>query len=123
MRVAINTYSIVVKSITYLEQELVKRSLNKEIAILYFQILLDQEKDNLIERPHFTYALNGFDKYLKFFKQFNFIYTSLKRNSFWLSKNWKDTRELYTVPFPIQEIFLEMSKQVEELNYFYRISA
>lgn len=123
MRVEINTYAAVVKSFTYLEQELEKNSLDKETAILYFQILLDEEENEVIERPHFTFIFEGFDKYLRFFKQYNFIESGINRNVFKLSKNWKDARELYIVSSSMEDSFLKMREQHEELSAYYRISA
>ena len=123
MRVEISTYTAVVKSFTYLSEELLSRGLNKDIAILYFQILLKEEANERIERPHFTFILSDFEKYLRFFKQYNFINSGMNKNVFRLSKNWKDNREFYTVPLPMESSFLKLSERHEELNAFYRISA
>ncbi|WP_225035281.1 hypothetical protein [Winogradskyella sp. SM1960] len=124
MRVEIKTYSRVVKHFNYLEKTLEKSRLSKEIAILYFQILLDQEEDGYVQRPHFTFQLKDFDKYLLFFQKHNFIGSS-DENTFNFSKeHWKDKK----VNFVVEQMFvknemLHLTETYEELNSCFHISA
>ena len=123
MSVEINTYSKVVKSFGYLEKQLERANLNKAKAILYFQILINEEEDGVIERPHFTFVLDEFRRYLLFFNQNNFINDYLKVNTFRLSKDWKDKRERFVVPTEEENDFLKLTAEFEELTYCCRISA
>lgn len=123
MRVQIETYTAVVKSFTYLEHELVKRGLERWKAILYFQILLNEEENETVERPHFTFVLEGFDKYLRFFKHYNFIDSAFNANTFSLFRDWKDNHDFYALELSEEEPFLQISEQYDELNSYYRILA
>lgn len=126
MSVKINTYSKVIKTITYLEKELMRSRLSKDTAILYFQILIDREEDNIIERPFFTYNLDDFDTYLDFFTRYNLLDSvnrSIKENTYSVSENWRNRREIYTIPSTEEESFLSFLKEYDEFNLYYFISA
>lgn len=123
MRVEINTYSKVVKSINYLEKQLQRARLNKAKAILCLQTLLNVEEEGFVERPHFTYALDDYERYLHFLQKYNFIQEALKANTFRLTKDWKDKRERYVVPIPEKNDFLKLSATFEELTSCCRISS
>jgi hypothetical protein len=123
MKIVIDTYKKVVESFTYLEEELKMTGLDKAQAILYFQILLGEEENGVLERPHFTFVLEDFSKYISFFKSYNFLDRGFNRNSYRLTKNWKDDRVLHTISSSLEDEFLQASIKHEELNNYLRISA
>jgi hypothetical protein len=123
MKTEIDTYSAVLKSFNYLENELKRMNLNKVEAILYFQILLEEEENDIIERPHFTFILDDYEKYLAFFKKYNFINSGFNRNTFRLSKNWKDNSVKYAIPLALENDFLQALNKHEELKNYLRFSA
>jgi len=119
MSVNLRTSDIVIETITYLENELNKFKLDKEKGILYFKILLDNEENNIVERPFFTFKLEDFDGYLDFFKDYNLIYQGMNPNTFMLSeRNWKSPKVTYSIPNSKQDSFLDLLESHLELSSY-----
>lgn len=119
MSVNLRTSDIVIETITYLENELNKFKLDKEKGILYFKILLDNEENNIVERPFFTFKLEDFDGYLDFFKDYNLIDQGMNPNTFMLSeRNWKGPKVTYSIPNSKQDSFLDLLESHLELSSY-----
>lgn len=124
MSVEINTYSKVVKSFNYLERQLEKAKLSKEKAILYFQILLKEEESDLVQRPHFTFQLEDFDRYLRFLQHHNFIGSADDNTFHFYNKHWKEKQVAYVVlSEEFEKEILQLIETYEELNSCFNISA
>ncbi|KAB1067953.1 hypothetical protein F6U93_08405 [Tamlana haliotis] len=123
MRVELTTYEKVVESFNYLEVQLEKAKLSRETAILYFQTLLNEEENDWIKRPHYTFKLEAFETYLIFFKRFNFIEGCENENTFRISENWKREKVRHLVPASLSKEMLELTETHEELSSCINISA
>lgn len=86
------------ETINYLEDELSKWSLSKDLATIYLTILHKYSEEDEVQRPLFTFKLPKFDDYLRFFKRYNLIFPGINRNTFMLSDNvvcnWDDVYHL-----------------------------
>lgn len=121
-KIIINTYSKVVESFTHLDKGVVMSGMDIGKAVLYFQVLLDEEENGIIERPHFTFAIEDFSKYIRFFKRHNFLDSGFNRNTFKLSKNWWDKAVTYTIPLYLEDELLQAVKELPELKKYLFIS-
>lgn len=75
----------IINTLYLLEDELINKNINREIALIYLTILYEDSNYNYVCRPFITYKLKKFDTYLRFFKQYNLLSTTLKSNCYIIS--------------------------------------
>lgn len=95
MRDTIYVNSGLAQSIEYLEGELKKFQLEKDIAIIYLQYLFDDSVDYKIVRPTKSFTFPKFDEYLRFFKRYNLLFPLFSSNTFSISDELDGNRQSY----------------------------
>ena len=100
MKSKIKTTEGIIRTVGYLTDELEKNHLYQDIAIIYLDSLLSNEINERVERPFFTFVLNEFDKYIRFFKRYNLISSVNNANTFLIDVELKGNTAIYTLSDP-----------------------
>lgn len=110
------------KCLNYLRSELIKHRLDQTFARIYLYAMFKSKNDNdVIYRPKWSYAISDFEKYLRFFKNYNLLHWNGSQSIFVLDEDLENPSSLNIQienESTIKEL-LKINEEIPELNYFF----